>query len=177
MSTAYCLIYGEIHFIPGRENELEEMAHRLKKLALEHRLYVNLQCAMTSDAYQYYPRKSGMYLEEGFVPYEILDSPLYSECSNLFNGIYRNAPDWTVCLENTRMSDLQVFLCEALEDSCIDYMTIDLYDQHGWPISETYEATIHADALIRTLESSSNRVNKFEVPAARLKILRRDASE
>ena len=173
-----CNVVGKIVF-PREldESEIVDLSYFLTKTAIKNRIGLNLDVNLTSEGQYFYPIKN--YHTEGFIPYEIVDSPLSNECFHIFDNICYDT-NKNVYVENTGVPRLQKFYEDVLEYcSSVFYMTVCFYDKHSsdpeWRNkTDKYVRIIKPGDLCKVIESTPLGKHQCEFPDVRLKIVPSD---
>lgn len=165
-----CIVTGKIYLAENlTEEQRIDLSFFLAQKAAEAQIGLNLNINLTKEGLARYPAKD--YASEGYIPYEIVDDPLSDDCSRLFLGIAYHPDGMRVAsLDFSEVKRVQTFLIHAIQHEWISHMTIDFEDVHGWPVRETYACEIKADQLCQAILEAPNELNRFEIPALRLKI-------
>lgn len=176
---AFCILTGKIYFtsVPPdndiinmkNDNEIINISYFLSEKAINNRLGLNLYCNLTAKGLYKYPLRN--YLKDGYIPYEILDDPLSSECIKIFNGVWYTDKTWKIAFaEKSRLPAVQKFFEDIIVHEKISYITLEIQDEHAWPI-EYIDYEIRADQFCQTIMDAPND-KCFEMPPLRLKIVK-----
>lgn len=166
---AHCILTGFIHFRTILSHEqLTDLSFYLTMKALENQIALNLYCNLTARG-KHSLGVSVDFQKDLCIPYEILDSPWTNECHNIFTGIWMDENFSVSHLEDSRMSNVQAFLCDAMEQDWISYMTLQIEDIHG-PAEIVYKYTIRAEELCQAISNTPNHINRLEMPAVQFVI-------
>lgn len=170
-----CNVVGKIVFSRELdESELVDLSYFLTQIAIKNRIGLNLDVNLTSEGQYFYPIKN--YHKEGFIPYEIVDSPLTNECFHIFDNI-SYGPDRDISIERTGLSKLQNFYEEVLEHcSSVYYLTVCFYDKHSsdpeWRNkTDKYVRIIKPGDLCKEIERTPLGKYQCDFPDVRLKII------
>lgn len=166
----YCILTGEIKLrnMPD-EQGLSQLGFSLQRTALDFDLNICMYANMPYSGLYNYPLKS---LNDGLIPYQITDHPMFDQCHEMFSGLGFSEDTYQISdLEDTRLPKLQEFYTEVIKNPDIEYMTLYFETVHGDAYMKPYDMTVKADEICEALIKAPNE-GRYEFPPVRLKIVR-----
>ena len=119
----YCILTGEIKLrnMPDEEG-LAQLGFSLQRTAIDLDFNICMYAKLPYSGLYNYPLKS---LNDGLIPYQITEHPMFDQCHRTFEGLWFRENTWQISnLENTRLPKLQEFYTDVMKNTDIEYMTV-----------------------------------------------------
>ena len=166
----YCILTGEIklHNMPDEE-ALAQLGFSLQRTAIDLDFNICMYANLPYSGLYNYPLKS---LNDGLIPYQITEPPMFDQCHRTFEGLWFRENTWQISnLENTRLPKLQEFYTDVMKNTDIEYMTVYFETVHGDADMKPFDMEVKADEICEALTKAPNE-GHYEFPPVRLKIVR-----
>ena len=166
----YCILTGEmkLRYMPDEEG-LAKLGFSLQRTALDHKLNICMYANLPYSGLYNYPLKA---LNDGVIPYQITEHPMFDQCHNMFKGLWFRDDTYQISdLQDSGLPNLQSFIEEIMKTDRIEYMTLYFETVHGDVDMKPYDMTVKAEGICDALTKAPNE-GHYEFPPVRLKIVK-----
>ena len=171
--SCHCLLTGEIYLNNCLQyEEIVDIAYYLTQIAIDNKIGLNLNYNLTESGRQRYP-VCDYINNNGYVPYEILDNPLSSDCFSMFDNIYYAEETGKISfIENSNFFCVQNFFKDIINHKNILYIIFEMQDVHLYGTINFTEYQIRATQFCETVINAPLVKHYYSMPAVRFKIVK-----
>jgi len=145
------LFTGEIHFkrTPSYD-EMTEISYFLLEKSIVNRIGLHLNIVLTAHGLYKYPVRN--YRKDGYIPFEIVDTPWSGECRRIIEGVLYSKETFRIArVDLSRLPNIQKFFEEIIQHEMISHIIFVMEDVHDMPRDDFYEFEIKANQFCQTI--------------------------